>query len=126
MHKTLEYAEELQTSFKCEAQGFKADGLCNQAEWARMMAVDIRKQGMARAKIVTQTSGELLPSSDENPLYETFAVPGLAAVEASLERSQLLLQSGTDIAAMALDAANSMQARNSLEKMLCQQWHLAL
>jgi hypothetical protein len=31
-------------------------------------------------------------------------IPGLAAVEASLDRSRLLLQSGTDVAAMALDA----------------------
>jgi hypothetical protein len=48
-------------------------------------------------------------------------VPDLAAVEASLERSRLLLNYGTDVAAMAIDAAVSIKADNSLEKMLAHQ-----
>jgi hypothetical protein len=51
----------------------------------------------------------------------SLTIPDLAAAEASLDRSRLLLQSETDVAAMALDAANSIQARNSLEKMLAHQ-----
>jgi hypothetical protein len=47
-------------------------------------------------------------------------VQDLAAVEASFDRS-LLLGLGADVAAMALDAASSIQARNSLEKMLAHQ-----
>ena len=47
--------------------------------------------------------------------------PDLAAIEASLDRSQLLLDNGTDVAAMAIDAANSIKAENSPEKMLAHQ-----
>jgi hypothetical protein len=54
-------------------------------------------------------------------LKEPLNIPDLTAVEASLDRSRLLLQSGTDVAAMALDAANSIQAVNSLERMLAHQ-----
>ena len=35
MHKTIEYATETQEAFVLEAQGMKADGLRNRAEWAR-------------------------------------------------------------------------------------------
>jgi hypothetical protein len=56
---------------------------------------------------------------------EPFGIPDLAAVQASLDRSRLLLQSGTDVAAMALDAANSIQAANSLERMLAHQLAVA-
>ena len=58
-------------------------------------------------------------------LKEPLTIPDLAAVEASLDRSRLLLQSGTDVAAMALDAATSIQAANSLEKMLAHQMAVA-
>jgi hypothetical protein len=49
------------------------------------------------------------------------AVPDLAAVEASLERSRLLLDYGIDAVAMALDASASIKAENSLERMLAHQ-----
>lgn len=42
-------------------------------------------------------------------------------VEASLERSGVLLHAGTDIAALALDAFASIQTENCLEKMLAHQ-----
>src|SRR5215472_12720803 len=119
--KMIEYAEGMQKVFDLEAKGSNADGHRNRAEWARMMAGEIRKQGTARAKTVTQANGEVLPSPDETRLYNTLAVPDLAAVEASLERTRLLLQYGTDVAAMALDAANSIKAENNLEKMLAHQ-----
>ncbi|HKC94007.1 MAG TPA: hypothetical protein VKB81_08325 [Nitrospira sp.] len=121
MHKTLEYAAKIRTAFDLEAVGLNADGLRNQAEWARAMGGEITRQGTARAKTVTQANGEVLPSPDETRLYDTLAVPDLAAVEASLDRTRLLLPYGTDVAAMALDAANSIQAENSLEKMLAHQ-----
>ena len=62
-----------------------------------------------------------MPPTTENFLHDALTIPDLAAVEASLDRSSLLLQSGTDVAAMALDAASSIQASNSLERMLAHQ-----
>src|SRR5215472_5112303 len=120
--KMIEYAEGMQKVFDLEAVGLNADGQRNRAGWARAMAGEIRKQGMARAKTVAQANGEVLPSPDETRLYDTLAVPDLAAVEASLERSRLLLHNhGADVAALALDAASSIQAENCLEKMLAHQ-----
>src|SRR5215831_218428 len=121
MEKTLEYAAQIRAAFDLEAVGLNADGHRNGADWARMMAAEIRRQGTAHAKTLAQANGEVLPSPDETRLYNTLAVPDLAAVEASLERSRLLLPYVTDVAAMAFDAANSIKADNSLEKMLMHQ-----
>ena len=57
----------------------------------------------------------------ENFLYDTLTVPDLSAVEASFDRSRLLTEQGADVAAMALDVANTIQARDSSEKMLAHQ-----
>jgi hypothetical protein len=80
---------------------------------------------MAHAKDVAQVNGEAVPPATEKFLHDTLAIPDLAAVEASLDRSRLLLYGGTDVAAMALDAANSIQASNSLERMLAHQMAIA-
>jgi len=121
MHKTIEYAAEAKDAFNLEAQGLKADGPRNRAEWARMMAVEMKKQGLNRSHGMVDTYGECVDSTMPECLNAPLAIPDLAAVEASLDRNRLLLQSGTDVAAMALDAANSIQASNSLEKMLAHQ-----
>lgn len=121
MHKTIEYAQEIREAFDLEAQGLTAEGPRNQAEWARMMAVEMKKQGIARTKGVTQANGEAVPPPTEKFLHNALTIPDLAAVEASLDRNRLLLQSGTDVAAMALDATISIQASNSLERMLVRQ-----
>jgi hypothetical protein len=121
MHKTIEYAAEAKDAFNLEAQGLKADGPRNRAEWARMVAVEMKKQGLTRANGMVQVNGECVDSTMPECLKEPLTIPDLAAVEASLDRSRLLLQCGTDVAAMALDAANSIQAANSLERMLAHQ-----
>ena len=54
-------------------------------------------------------------------LHDTLTVPDLASAEASFERSRLLLASGPNVAAMGIDASDTIQARNSLEKMLAHQ-----
>lgn len=54
-------------------------------------------------------------------MVNTLTVPTIAALEASSHRTELLTQLGTDIAAMALDAATTIRAANSLEKMLAHQ-----
>lgn len=114
MHKMLEYGEGIQEAFE-EAKGLSADQDLNGAEWARMMAAEIRKQGMTRSKDVTVGNGEAVSPSTEKFLHDTLTIPDLAAVEASFDRSRLLVQNGTDVAAMGLDAAQSIQATNSLE-----------
>lgn len=70
---------------------------------------------------LAQAKGEVIPPEGEHPLPDTLTVPDLASVEASFERSQLLLSSGPNVAAMGLDASDTIEARNSLEKMLAHQ-----
>jgi hypothetical protein len=54
-------------------------------------------------------------------LVNTLAAPNVAALDASAHRLELVTRMGTDIAAMALDASDTMRADNSLEKMLAHQ-----
>jgi len=54
-------------------------------------------------------------------LVNTLNDPGIAAIEASNHRTDLLTSLGNDIAAMALDASDTISAGNSLEKMLAHQ-----
>ncbi|MEO6110653.1 MAG: hypothetical protein ABIQ24_02340 [Nitrospiraceae bacterium] len=117
-HKIHEYADEIKTAFDLESEGSRAEGPRNRAEWAKTVAYEIEKEGLARAKTIKQAHGEVLPPPDKKFLHDTLAVPDLAAVEASLERSRLLLDYGTDVVAMALDTSASIKAENSLEKML--------
>jgi len=60
---------------------------------------------------------EVLPL-DRPELCDTMAAPGAVAIDASRDRLALLSQIGTDCTAMALDVSDSIQAGNSLEKML--------
>ena len=121
MHQMTEHEQAMREAFDLEADGSNADEPRNRAEWARIIAAEIRKQGMALSKEFLQGSGEAVPPRAERFLHDTLTVPDLAAVEASFNRSRLLLENGTDVAAMALDAASSIQASNSLEKMLAHQ-----
>ena len=57
----------------------------------------------------------------DTPLVDTLAVPGVVALDASANRLDLLAAVGTDVAAMALDASDTILASNSLEKMLAHQ-----
>jgi len=52
---------------------------------------------------------------------DTLKMAGIVPEEASIKRTDLLLQESLDIASMALDASNSIKADNSLEKMLAHQ-----
>lgn len=54
-------------------------------------------------------------------MINTLSQPSIAAVDASNHRTDLLTMLGSDIAAMALDAADTIEAGNSLEKMLAHQ-----
>ncbi len=54
-------------------------------------------------------------------MVDTLSQPSIAAVDASNRRTDLLTMVGSDVASMALDAADTIQAGNSLEKMLAHQ-----
>jgi hypothetical protein len=62
--------------------------------------------------------GEILR---DNQMLDTLVVPGVIALDASANRLELLTAVGTDVAAMALDASDTIVANNSLEKMLAHQ-----
>jgi hypothetical protein len=66
------------------------------------------------------TGGEVLPQHDMK-LIDTLAAPGATALDASANRLDLITSLGADVAAMALDASETMGATNSLEKMLAHQ-----
>ncbi len=68
--------------------------------------------------------GESVPLKGQ-PIVDTLLVPDKAALDASAQRIELLLNFGNDCTAMALDASNSIQAENSLEKMLAHQMAVA-
>ena len=87
----------MREAFDFGVDGLKADEPRNQAEWARMIAAEVRKQGMARSKEVLQGSGEAVPPPTERFLHDTLTVPDLAAIEASFDRSRLLLENGTQM-----------------------------
>jgi hypothetical protein len=64
------------------------------------------------------TGGELVPA-DSSELRDTVTNPDYVAVDASLDR--LNLADHANVLEMALDAADSIGAKNSLEKMLVHQ-----
>lgn len=66
-------------------------------------------------------SGQEAINQTHGGMVNTLTEPTVAALEASSHRTELLTQMGTDIAAMALDAADTINAGNSLEKMLAHQ-----
>jgi len=89
----------------------------------RIAASDLMVQEAAlmTQKVVPMgAGGEFLPM-DKLDLIDTMAAPGAAALDASYHRLELISSMGTNVAAMALDAADTIQASNSLEKMLAHQ-----
>lgn len=68
--------------------------------------------------------GEAVPAK-RSRLVDTLRLPDVAALDASAHRLALLDRLGNDCAAMALDAAASIKAENSLEKMLAHQLAVA-
>jgi hypothetical protein len=73
----------------------------------------------------TVSAGEVVPeesgTAKNSFLRSTLKSPDSAAVDASAARTDLLLQDNLDIAALGVDAAHSIDADNSLEKMLVHQ-----
>jgi hypothetical protein len=104
-------------------------------EWGDMASADIHEgyadefAGRAAAlsepaEVPTMALGEAVPAQFSR-VVDTLKLPGMAALDASAHRLELLGRMGNDCAAMALDAADSISAGNSLEKMLAHQLAVA-
>jgi len=68
----------------------------------------------------TMAMGEAIPIKDSH-LADMLRVPNVAGLDASAHRLELLGHLGLNCTAMALDAADTIKAENSLEKMLAHQ-----
>ena len=68
--------------------------------------------------------GEVVPT-DRLDIRDTLTAPDAAALDASARRIDLLARMGTDSVALGVDAARSIGAQNSLEKMLAHQLAVA-
>ncbi len=87
------------------------------AEAAKHMA-GVLHEPIAHVQI--GTGGEVV-QQNKLGMVNTLSVPTLAAVDASSHRTDLITAIGGSVAAMAVDAAESIQATNSVEKMLAHQ-----
>lgn len=101
--------------------GKNADVYLAEAERIESFAAELMKP----AGSPTVRSGEVafVPGDSGPPrvIADTLADPDTPAIEASVARTELLLTANTDIVALAVDAAASAKADNSLEKMLAHQ-----
>ena len=111
----------------CEAKPEKARVHLRGGAIDEKLDYDIEASGMlaadalqCRSPVTLAAGGEVLPQHDPQ-LVDTLAAPGVVAVDASTHRLDLITAMGTDVAAMALDASETIQAQNSLEKMLSHQ-----
>src|SRR5438552_15523903 len=77
---------------------------------------------VGRSPLPTDHAGEIVSASSVDRSFElrnTLAQGATRTAEdASIRRADLLMQPSFNVAAMALDAADSINARNSIEKML--------
>jgi hypothetical protein len=73
-----------------------------------------------QAAVALLAGGEVCPQHLPE-LVDTLAAPNVIALDASAHRLDLVTRLGVDIAALALDASDTMVATNSLEKMLAHQ-----
>jgi hypothetical protein len=106
---------------RCREGGGGADAICYQEA-----AIDCAEKADVLYQPATppqlMAGGEAVP---ERPLVNTFKTPNLATLDASAHRLDLLDRMGLNCVALALDAADSIQAENSLERMLAHQLAVA-
>jgi hypothetical protein len=101
--------------------GFEAAAQVEDAQRLEGVAVALMKPATApivRCGEVTCVPGEPGPSRE---IADTLNNPDQAAIDASISRTDLLLATQADIVALAVDAAASAKADNSLAKMLAHQ-----
>ena len=123
--RTTRAVKTLQRSIRGQAQKVRTQFTGGVVD--ELVEFDIASSGMLAAEALQQhdpaaltAGGEVLPQHDME-LADTLAAPGAVALDASAHRLDLLTSMGLDVAAMALDAADTIQAGNSLEKMLAHQ-----
>ena len=68
MSKMVEYGHQMREVFDLEAEGSKPEELRGQAEWARFIAAEIRKQGMVNSGEEHGQMEKLSPHRLEVPL----------------------------------------------------------
>jgi hypothetical protein len=73
MHKTFEYAAEIKDAFDLESKGLKCSR--NRAEWARMIAVEMKKQGLTRRHGMVENSGECVDDTMPECLKKPLTIP---------------------------------------------------
>lgn len=67
----MESRQELKLAYAVAAQGEPPHTEHRQAEWARRLATELRKQGAARSKELAQAKGEAIPPEVE----QTYMTP---------------------------------------------------
>ncbi len=96
-------------------------------EAANRLAAEAR--GLQVAPLIALAdAGEAIPplgTGQPTFLRETLVDPDMTAVEASIDRCDILTNQRLGVTALALDAAATIKPRNSLEKMLAHQLALA-
>lgn len=113
------------------AVGFEASGKSDEAEIHFGAARHFAHKAQLTAACAAPTSTVLGEAVErENPVIawrprNTLREPEQVALDASAERKELLLGPAIDVCALALDAADSIGAQDSLEKMLGHQLALA-
>jgi hypothetical protein len=111
------------TANLCQFQG-DLDGAASHQSGANEYAQ--KSDQLLQAKPQYQlASGEAVQSAHSGIITDTLKAPGVAALDASAHRIDLLSQLGNDCVALAIDASDSIKADNSLEKMLAHQLAVA-
>ena len=109
------------------AKAMKAQAMMNGSEVSEELEYDMAASEYLAAEAFQAPVGvRLVEAGEVRPgqapeFLDTLATPTLVSLDASSHRLDLITSMGTDVAAMALDASDTMGATNSLEKMLAHQ-----
>ncbi len=105
-------------AMRCDASGEKeaAPNVEHQSRWRAQVADLLKQAANDRARAARVALGEVIPQRP-GYLQDTLAIPDLVALDASTDRTRLLMADGVDALALALDAVNTAGAKSSLEKM---------
>jgi hypothetical protein len=122
---TTRAVKTLQRSIRGQAQKeriqFNGGVVDNQMDYDIASAEMLAAEAFQSSSVVSVVAGgEVLPQHDLH-LINTLATPGATALDASANRLELITNLGADVAAMALDASDTVGANNSLDKMLAHQ-----
>jgi hypothetical protein len=122
--QSLESGQQRSLSKRAKAAGEIEDAVShsNLASWHGQAVRSLRSEGERQRRSVAVLNGEVVPS-EGSWLKDTLANPDLQSIDASLSRTRML--EVNDVTALALDASNTVQADNSVEKMLAHQIALA-